>query len=1214
MKNVLLFLGLATCWVACTNQEKQSPLTHHIKIVEAKGYVVPKDSMATPRVISIKQLQLKKIPVGKPSIVATNTNVHQVGAPKVVVAGKPLVCTPGKGSFRLPKVVLAIHKPVVAKHPKPVEALPPRVKDAATAHFQYLDVDQGMNSSYILSILEDKHGNLWFGTIGGGVTKYDGKHFTRYANKEGLLSNDVISIMEDKHGNLWFGTIYGGATKYDGTYFTHYTDKEGMSSNVILAIIEDKKDNIWFATLGGGITKYDGTHFTHYTDKEGLLNNDVRSMIEDKAGNIWLGAYDRGITKYDGQSFTHYTDKSGMNSTDISSILEDKSGNIWFGTYSQGIIKYDGKQFAYYTDKEGLSGNDIRSILQDKYGHIWFGTNGKGITEYDGENFTHHTDKQGLSNNYVASAIEDNAGNLWIGTDGGGVTKYNNQSFKHYTEQEGLKNNYVLSMIEDKKGNLWIGTSEGGLAKYNGKCFTHYTDQQGLNSNDVKSVLEDKAGNLWIGTNEGGLVKYDGSNFTYHIDKELLSSNTVRAILEDKTGNLWFGTDGGGVIKYNGKSFTYYTEKEGLSSNNVRTILEDHAGNFWFGTYGGGITKYDGKYFTHYTDRQGLSSNDVLSILEDKNKNLWFGTNGGGLVKYDGKDFTCYTDKEGLSNNDIRSILEDKVNHRLYVATEKGLNTIDLAAIHSPNSVLSFPDDSINMLIRTYHKEDGLKTEDFLRNNALIDSKGRAWWGTGKALSTLDLTAHKKWDKEPTIQLNGIDLQENFVDYSALKNPLQDSTVLDKTFRKITFSGVADFYNYPKNLELPHHLNHLTFCFSAIDWAAPHKIQYQYTLDGLDANWSKLTADNKADYRNIPYGHYTFKVRAIGIANKWSQTFEYRFSIHPPWWHTWWFRVIMILAFFYLAWLFIKQRERKIKQRQKELEAKIDEATFEIKHQKHIIEEKHKEITDSINYAERIQRSFLATEEILNTHLSAHSSHGKNHPQTGSNYFIFFKPKNVVSGDFYFASPLSNGQFLLATADSTGHGVPGAIMSILNITCLEKAIEEGLTNPAEILNYTRIQIIERLKKDGSAEGGKDGMDCSLTVYDFKNKKLVVASAHSHVWVVRNVLDSSSKLPNVIEIKPDKMPVGKHENQTISFKQHEVDLQKGDVIYTLTDGFSDQFGGRKGKKFMSKKLLQLLATHAHLPMDEQKTLFEKIFLDWLGDLEQIDDVTLIGVRI
>ena len=268
-----------------------------------------------------------------------------------------------------------------------------------------------------------------------------------------------------------------------------------------------------------------------------------------------------------------------------------------------------------------------------------------------------------------------------------------------------------------------------------------------------------------------------------------------------------------------------------------------------------------------------------------------------------------------------------------------------------------------------------------------------------------------------------------------------------------------------------------------------------------------------------------------------------------------------------------------------------------IEHQKHIVEEKHKEITDSINYAERIQRSFLATKELLDENLK--------------DYFVFFKPKDIVSGDFYWAGKLQNDQFAFVTADSTGHGVPGAIMSILNISSLEKAVESGINEPAEILNHARLNIIQRLKKDGSNEGGKDGMDCSLAVYDFKNKKLIVAAANNPIWIMRK---NESGITEAIEIKVDKMPVGKHDKQAISFTQKKFDLLKDDVVYSLTDGFPDQFGGDKGKKFMSKNLRNLLATNAHLPMNEQKKLLQQTLKEWIGNLEQIDDITIIGIRI
>ncbi len=260
--------------------------------------------------------------------------------------------------------------------------------------------------------------------------------------------------------------------------------------------------------------------------------------------------------------------------------------------------------------------------------------------------------------------------------------------------------------------------------------------------------------------------------------------------------------------------------------------------------------------------------------------------------------------------------------------------------------------------------------------------------------------------------------------------------------------------------------------------------------------------------------------------------------------------------------------------------------------QKEIIEEKQKEILDSIHYAKRIQQAMLTSESYFNDHLKA-------------DCFIFYKPKDIVSGDFYWAIA-QNHKFYIATSDCTGHGVPGAFMSLLNINFLnENVVERGIYDPAKILNEQRKEIINALNPKGT-ENSKDGMDCVLCAFDLENHKLDFAGANNPVWLIRD-----NKL---IEYKGDKMPVGKHNRDQESFNLKTIDLQKGDVIYTLTDGFSDQFGGPNGKKFMSKNLKALLLTNAHLPMTEQKILLETTFKNWVGNLEQVDDVTLIGVRI
>jgi serine phosphatase RsbU (regulator of sigma subunit) len=259
-----------------------------------------------------------------------------------------------------------------------------------------------------------------------------------------------------------------------------------------------------------------------------------------------------------------------------------------------------------------------------------------------------------------------------------------------------------------------------------------------------------------------------------------------------------------------------------------------------------------------------------------------------------------------------------------------------------------------------------------------------------------------------------------------------------------------------------------------------------------------------------------------------------------------------------------------------------------IEAQKELISEKNKEILDSINYAKRIQYTLLAHEAMLKQHLPEH--------------FVLFKPKDIVSGDFYWATASGN-KFYLAVCDSTGHGVPGAFMSLLNCSFLNEAItEKSIYKPNEVLDHVRKRLIESISQDG----GKDGMDGILLCFEEKNKtiKITYAAANNNPVLVRN--------GSLQELPADKMPVGLGEKHD-PFSLNSIELQKGDVLYLYTDGYADQFGGPKGKKFKYKTLNDLLLNINLKSADEQKQILNSQFESWKGTLEQVDDVCIVGIK-
>ena len=826
-----------------------------------------------PTTIPVDKSQLKTIQLGEgnPDFVLVNIMGD------TIPTGVPI---PAKG-----KVVKAIHS-------KPTKALPRASKDAAIAHLQFLNVEHGLASSFVNAVLEDQHGNIWMGTY-IGVSVYNGEAFTHFTENEGLSNNLVWSILEDQGGNIWMGTR-GGVSVFNGESFTQYTENEGLSNNTIFSILEDKSGNIWLGTDGGGVSMFNGESFTHYTEKEGLSNNIVLSMAEDQSGNIWMGTRG-GISVFNGEGFTHYTENEGLSNNTVFSILEDKSGNIWLGTDGGGVSVFNGKNFTHYTINEGLS-NIVLSIVGDQSGNIWVGTGGGGVSVFNGESFTHYSENEGLSDNTIRSILETKSGDIWLGTGGGGMSVFNGEGFTHYTDKEGLSHNVVLSVFEDQSGNIWVGTGGGGVSVFNGESFTHYTENEGLSHNVVWSIVEDKSGNIWLGTGNEGVSVFNGESFTHYTQNEGLSNNRVRAILEDQSGNIWLGTDRG-VSVFNGESFTHYGEKEGLSNNIFWSILEDKNGNIWLGTEGGGVSVFNGESFTHYTEKEGLSNNTVFSILEDKSGNIWLGTEGGGVSVFNGKSFTHYTEKEGISNNSVWSITEDKSVQPnevgVFIGTENGLSRISMKEEKISG------DNKFEFSIQNFGKQDGLKGLRFT-SSAIIDSKNRAWWGSGNGLVMLDLNTLTFSDKIPQPRLSQLEINEQFIDY----RNISDSPDSDQG--QITFSGVQKFENYPLSLQLPYDKNHLTFYFAAIDWAAPHKIRYSYRMNGLHTNWSQPTTDPVADYRNLPFGTHTFQIRATGESGVWSEPFEYTFAILPPWWHTWW--AYGLYGFFFLSAIYSLRR------------------------------------------------------------------------------------------------------------------------------------------------------------------------------------------------------------------------------------------------------------------------------------------------------------------
>ncbi len=441
-------------------------------------------------------------------------------------------------------------------------------------------------------------------------------------------------------------------------------------------------------------------------------------------------------------------------------------------------------------------------------------------------------------------------------------------------------------------------------------------------------------------------------------------------------------------------------------------------------------------------------------------------------------------------------------------------------------------------------------------------------------------------------------MDNSIISYDSKKQIAVNNNAFSCLIREVIIGKDSTFYpdneRFSKiaNTEIPYAKNHILFKFEAPFFYLDDVVNFTYKLEGYDTAWSGLSPTPEKDFSNLPEGSYTFRVKASNSTGKYSNEVSCSFVITPPWYRSYWAYFMYFAALVAVVYMLVRISATRLRKQKEKLEQLVKERTAEVMEQKQMLETAYVEIQDSIHYAKRIQTALLASDKLLSDRLKE--------------YFIFYKPKDIVSGDFYWAQPKGDWLYMI-TADCTGHGVPGAFMSLLNISFLNEAINlSSFVKPDEILSYVRTQIIDALKSDGSEEGGKDGMDCVLCAYNFKTKTLLASLSNNPVLIVRN--------KEIIEIKPDKFPVGKHDKDHQAFTLHEIQLQDNDVVYTFTDGYPDQFGGLAGKKFKHKQLKQLLVDLVHLPMDEQKAVIEKTLLKWKGKLDQVDDILVIGLRV
>lgn len=774
---------------------------------------------------------------------------------------------------------------------------------------------------------------------------------------------------------MWVGTSTG-LDRYDRDTdsFVHYPHpRRSLAINIIF---RDSGNRFWLGT-DQGLYLFDrgrGTYQLYrYVGMDARPGSEFVTSIAEGRGNVlWVGT-EKGLFKLDLKSGMLVAYglgagvSNGLKSDWIKVLHPDRKGNLWVGTHGGGISVLNPlgevvRHFAHDpADPWSLTHNDILSMAADGAGKLWIGTENGGISIYDPLtdrfNSVHNNpdDRYSLSNNSVYAIYHDNAGNMWIGTYAGGVSflpKFG-PKFDSYRQKvrspNSLSNNTVLAICGDSTSDdIWIGTDGGGLNRFNRKTknFTFYRHREGdpssISNDYVISVIWVARDVLGLGFHNGGFDFFNVKTgaVEHHIPEEnnpnSLSIPDVNNLTRDRDGNLWIGTWKGGLNFYNVKTkeYTHYrhnaSDPASISGDIVATIFQDKKGNIWVGTFNGlDLLLPDRSGFKHFRndpkDPSSISHNKVQSILEAKNGDLWIGTVGGGLCYFDQKKqtFRPFSEKDGLASNVVFAIQRDSKDN-LWLSTNKGISKFN-------------PHTSV---FRNYGVHDGLPGNEFRDNSRFQTTDGQMYFGGINGFISFYPDNLRYNNFVPPIYITDFQIFNRQVVIGG------DDHILSKQISEV------------KTIAIRHDQSVITFEFAALSYTVPEKNQYAYMLEGFDTGWNYAGSKRTATYTNLDPGTYTFKVKGSNNDGLWNEAgAAVKLIITPPFWLTWWFRLLSVVLTAALIVAVYRIRTYAIRKQKRVLERQIQERTRQLER---AIDEQQMAV-EKAELANRAKSAFLAT-------------------------------------------------------------------------------------------------------------------------------------------------------------------------------------------------------------------------------------------------------------
>ncbi len=854
-----------------------------------------------------------------------------------------------------------------------------RIGSSQDIKFNHITPDEGFGFGNVWSIIEDHEGFMWFATE-DGLIKYDGYELLTFRNNKSdpksISANFSVCLLEDRYNQLWIGTFGGGLNRYDREkdifyqYQHNEDDSFSLPHNRVKTLYESKDGNIWVGTEGGGVVtfdpnpkKLDDLKFTPFqignSDKTNLNLDMIRSLAEDHEGNMYLGTLD-GLIIIDQtrKNFTHL--KAGnqfpnvLGSNAILEVFVDSKDRVWIGTLDAGMDLYNtkDKSVSHYSPIENektLNHHEIETITEDQNGNIWVGSD-NGLSKMDDSNspvpknrftnfFHEPLDNKSLLSNSIKVVYTDSRNALWIGSYYGGINIYNPHLYKFTAIQNkpwvpnSLINNNITSFVEDDKQNLWIGTDGGGLSVLKNAERDIFRDQYvniviQFNKNStpetkVKTLEIDKNGILWIGFWVGGLYSYNPQNgkTTYFGpgDKSHSGLEAIRIldIKVDKLNNLWIATFDGGISYYDQieNKFKTYLNNDDVQGDRFNAILVDSKDRVWTGGDIGGLNLYNPETdsFEQIEKEDILTKNiSILSLMETKDGTICIGTVASGIILYNPENNVLknYTEESGLPNNVIHAVLEDD-DSNLWMSTNQGLAMLNTKT----------------QTVINYTKNDGLQGNQFNNGSSLKISNGMFLFGGTNGWNPFYPNAIQKDNKAEKIVYTNFWVNGKLVHLKDEKSPLKSDL------------------NGDSPIELNYKQQSFSVEFALLDYDFSLTNQYAYFLEGFNEDWQYIGKDRKAIFTNLEPGEYKLRIKATNQDGFWMEhPNKLVINIKPAWWQTEIFKYSFISLIVLLVYLFYRIRINFLLKQRNKLEKQVQGRTTELKSKNVELSDKNNEI------------------------------------------------------------------------------------------------------------------------------------------------------------------------------------------------------------------------------------------------------------------------------